>query len=103
MGFESYVEEVEKVGTEHKQLLKVEKERKTTRFDHQGMSEEELIRQQQELFRVARERMQLGMGLSSAQSYSTVPSSSTTATTTAATTAAVVETRVETTDNGVSQ
>jgi len=55
LGFEEFVEEVEKVGNEHRQQIK-ERERKHTKLSHSGLSEEELLRQQQELFKQSRLR-----------------------------------------------
>ncbi|RUS27658.1 histone-fold-containing protein, partial [Jimgerdemannia flammicorona] len=52
LGFESYLEEVEEVFKEHK------KTQKSTRLENSGMSEEELLRQQELLFEQSRIKFQ---------------------------------------------
>ncbi|KZW04334.1 histone-fold-containing protein [Exidia glandulosa HHB12029] len=55
LGFEDYVSEVQEVLKDHKQQQK-EREKKTTKFEQSGLTEEELARQQEELFAASRAR-----------------------------------------------
>ncbi|KAH3676192.1 hypothetical protein WICMUC_002214 [Wickerhamomyces mucosus] len=57
LGFNDYIEPIEKVLAEHKELQKG-RERKSNKFQNSGFSEEELLRQQEELFRQSRSRLQ---------------------------------------------
>ncbi|KAB5593399.1 Histone-like transcription factor and archaeal histone protein [Ceratobasidium theobromae] len=57
LGFESYVEEVEGVLKDHKQAQK-DREKKTSKFEASGKSEEELLHEQQRLFEASRARFQ---------------------------------------------
>ena len=52
LGYGEYVEEVKKVATDHKNQ-QVQREKKTSKIEQSGFTEEELIRQQEELFRSA--------------------------------------------------
>jgi len=56
LGFESYIDEVEEVLKDHKQQVK-DREKKTSKFEQSGLTEEELARKQQELFDQARDRV----------------------------------------------
>ncbi|KAG0746158.1 hypothetical protein G6F16_005897 [Rhizopus arrhizus] len=53
LGFEEYVEEVEDVFKEHKKQQK-DRDKKSTRLENTGISEEELLRQQELLFAQSR-------------------------------------------------
>ncbi|EIE75658.1 hypothetical protein G6F57_000497 [Rhizopus arrhizus] len=53
LGFEEYVEEVEEVYKDHKKQQK-DRDRKSTRLENTGISEEELLRQQELLFAQSR-------------------------------------------------
>lgn len=57
LGFQNYLEIVNKILDEHKELLKG-KEKKNNKFQNSGMTEEELLRKQEELFRKSRDRLQ---------------------------------------------
>lgn len=57
LGFESYVEEVEGVLKDHKQAQK-DREKKTSKFEASGKSEEELLREQEKLFAASRARFE---------------------------------------------
>ncbi|QRV91256.1 Histone-like transcription factor (CBF/NF-Y) and archaeal histone [Ceratobasidium sp. AG-Ba] len=59
LGFESYVEEVESVLKDHKQAQK-DREKKTSKFEASGKSEEELWSEQEKLFAASRARFQAG-------------------------------------------
>ncbi|CAG8558396.1 3907_t:CDS:2, partial [Ambispora leptoticha] len=49
LGFESYLNEVQEVFKEHKKLQK-DRDKKSSRLENSGMTEEELLRQQELLF-----------------------------------------------------
>lgn len=53
LGFEDYVEEVDDVFQEHKKQQK-DRDKKSTRLENSGISEEELLRQQEALFAQSR-------------------------------------------------
>ncbi|KAG8862617.1 negative cofactor 2 transcription regulator complex subunit ncb2 [Tulasnella sp. 330] len=55
LGFEDYVEEVQDVLKEHKQQLK-DREKKVSKFEASGLTEAELLAQQESLFNAARLR-----------------------------------------------
>ncbi|RKP08116.1 histone-fold-containing protein [Thamnocephalis sphaerospora] len=57
LGFESYLSEVQEACEEHRQHQKV-RERKHSKITNSGMTEEELLRMQQELFSKARQRLE---------------------------------------------
>ncbi|KAH3670467.1 hypothetical protein OGAPHI_000982 [Ogataea philodendri] len=57
LGFVDYLPVLEKCLSEFKETNKV-KERKNSKFQNSGLSEEELLRQQEELFRASRNRLQ---------------------------------------------
>jgi len=59
LGFESYVEEVEGILKDHKQAQK-DREKKTSKFEASGKSEEELLNEQEKLFAASRARFQAG-------------------------------------------
>lgn len=56
LGFHNYLEVIHKVLEEHKELLKG-KEKKNNKFQNSGLTEEELLRQQEELFKKSRDRL----------------------------------------------
>ncbi|CAO3623757.1 unnamed protein product [Cunninghamella blakesleeana] len=57
LGFEDYVEEVDEVFKEHKRQQKVkDRDKKSSRLENTGISEEELLRQQELLFAQSRQR-----------------------------------------------
>lgn len=56
LGFPDYVEPVQKVISDHKDSLK-QRDRKVGKLEQSGRSEEELLREQEELFRSSRQRM----------------------------------------------
>ncbi|OZJ03312.1 hypothetical protein BZG36_02262 [Bifiguratus adelaidae] len=58
LGFESYVEEVQEVLNDHKEQQKQDRDRKSTRLENSGMSEEELLKAQQMLFEQSRLKYQ---------------------------------------------
>ncbi|KAI7863206.1 histone-fold-containing protein [Spinellus fusiger] len=53
LGFEDYIEEVDEVFKEHKKQQK-DRDKKSTRLENTGISEEELLRQQELLFAQSR-------------------------------------------------
>ncbi|KAI5799698.1 histone-fold-containing protein [Pyronema domesticum] len=53
LGFEEYVEQIVEVAMEHKEHQK-SREKKQTKLEQSGLSQEELLRQQEELFNGAR-------------------------------------------------
>jgi len=55
LGFESYISEVEEVLKDHKQQQK-DREKKTSKFEQSGMTEEELAAAQEALFAQSRAR-----------------------------------------------
>ena len=57
LGFSSYIADLEDTNKEHKDCLK-NKEKKVSKLESSGIPEEELIRQQEELFNNARKRFQ---------------------------------------------
>ncbi|KAL1956668.1 hypothetical protein VTO42DRAFT_6918 [Malbranchea cinnamomea] len=59
LGFGDYVPDVLAVAEEHKEQLK-NREKRTSKFDQSGMSQEELLKLQQELFRSAGEKYNAG-------------------------------------------
>ncbi|MCJ1267155.1 hypothetical protein MMC22_007040 [Lobaria immixta] len=59
LGFPEYVEEVVSVAEEHKEQLKT-REKKTSKMDQSGLTQEELLQQQQELFRTANDKYNQG-------------------------------------------
>lgn len=65
LGFHNYLDIINKVLDEHKELLKG-KEKKNNKFLNSGLTEEELLKQQEELFKKSRDRLQ-GSGSPGAQ------------------------------------
>ncbi|KAI9792377.1 MAG: hypothetical protein M1835_007882 [Candelina submexicana] len=59
LGFGDYVQEVMHVATDHKEQLKT-REKKQSKMEQSGLSEEELLRQQQELFQSANAKYNQG-------------------------------------------
>ncbi|EFE35107.1 uncharacterized protein ARB_06063 [Trichophyton benhamiae CBS 112371] len=59
LGFGDYVPDVLAIAEEHKEQLKT-REKRTNKIDQSGMSHEELLRLQQELFRSAGEKYNSG-------------------------------------------
>ncbi|TFK56065.1 histone-fold-containing protein [Heliocybe sulcata] len=59
LGFESMLAEVEDVLKDHKQLQK-DREKKVSKFEQSGLTEEELLAKQQELFAASRARFEQG-------------------------------------------
>ncbi|KIY49575.1 histone-fold-containing protein [Fistulina hepatica ATCC 64428] len=57
LGFDSFTAEVEDVLSDHKKQLK-DRERKSSKFDTSGMTEEELLAKQEELFAASRAKFQ---------------------------------------------
>lgn len=57
LGFHNYLESLTKILEEQKELLKG-KEKKNNKFQNSGFTEEELFRQQEELFKKSRDRLQ---------------------------------------------
>lgn len=57
LGFHNYLDIINKVLDEHKELLKG-KEKKNNKFQKLGLSEAELLQQQEELFKKSRDRLQ---------------------------------------------
>ncbi|KAK9447471.1 histone-fold-containing protein [Limtongia smithiae] len=57
LGFTDYIEPVKQVIQEHKESQKHGRERKVGKFESSGMTEEELLRKQEELFGLAREKL----------------------------------------------
>jgi len=54
LGFNEYIEDVQETAHEHKETQKVTREKKQTKFEASGLTQEELLRQQEELFGSAR-------------------------------------------------
>jgi len=61
LGFEKYLPEVQEVYNDHKQQLK-DREKKVSKFEQTGLTEEELLAQQEQLFAASRARFQAGGG-----------------------------------------
>ncbi|KZF21250.1 putative CBF/NF-Y family transcription factor [Xylona heveae TC161] len=59
LGFQDYVQDVLEVANEHKEQQKT-REKKQSKMEQSGLSEEELLRQQQELFRSATDKYNAG-------------------------------------------
>ncbi|GBE79245.1 histone-fold-containing protein [Sparassis latifolia] len=57
LGFESFTEEVQDVLKDHKQQQK-DREKKVSKFELSGLTEEELLRRQEELFAASRAKFQ---------------------------------------------
>jgi down-regulator of transcription 1 len=57
LGYGEYVDEVKKVAADHK-VQQVNREKKQSKIEQSGLTEEELIRQQQELFKSAEMKFQ---------------------------------------------
>ena len=57
LGFEAYIEEVEAEYREHQASSRSKDRVKSSKLEASGLSEEELLRQQEELFEKARQRM----------------------------------------------
>ncbi|KAJ3555140.1 hypothetical protein NM688_g2739 [Phlebia brevispora] len=57
LGFNTFTDEVEDVLKDHKQQQK-DREKKVSKFEQSGFTEEELLRQQQELFAASRAKFQ---------------------------------------------
>lgn len=61
LDFHNYLDIINRVLSEHKELLKG-KEKKNNKFQNLGLSEEELLRQQEELFKKSRDRLNSNQG-----------------------------------------
>ncbi|KAK9472167.1 histone-fold-containing protein [Dipodascopsis tothii] len=57
LGFSEYIEQIRDVIQEHKEFQKQGRERKFGKFEASGMTEEELLRKQEELFGLARSKL----------------------------------------------
>ena len=57
LDFKIYLDIINKILDEHKELLKG-KEKRNNKFQNSGLTEEELLRQQEELFKKSRARLQ---------------------------------------------
>lgn len=57
LGFNDYIAPIEQALVEHRESVKG-RERKNNKFQNSGFTEEELLRQQEELFRQSRSRLQ---------------------------------------------
>ncbi|KXS20137.1 histone-fold-containing protein [Gonapodya prolifera JEL478] len=68
LGFEDYAPEVEAVQKEHEKEIKQQRERKVNRLQDSGLSEEALLKQQEELFAQAKAKMEQQLGGSQSQS-----------------------------------
>ncbi|CAG8607857.1 2819_t:CDS:10 [Paraglomus brasilianum] len=73
LGFESYLDEVQDVYKEHKKMQK-DRERKSSRLENSGMTEEELLRQQELLFEQSRQKYQSKFEMSFISSVSAMKS-----------------------------
>ncbi|BGP16579.1 negative cofactor 2 transcription regulator complex subunit ncb2 [Rhodosporidiobolus nylandii] len=62
LGFEDFVEGVQDVLKDHKELAKGEKAKKAKKAKGNGMSQEELLKAQEELFAASRARFEAGAG-----------------------------------------
>jgi hypothetical protein len=60
LGFDDYVQEMQDLLKEHQQSVKQDREKKNSKKDV-GMTEEELIQYQEEMFKKARERLNSGI------------------------------------------
>ncbi|KAI8060511.1 histone-fold-containing protein [Gongronella butleri] len=58
LGFEDYVTDVDDVYKEHKKQQKQDRDKKSTRLENTGISEEELLRQQELLFAASRQKFE---------------------------------------------
>jgi histone H3/H4 len=61
LGFEEYVVDMQELLQEHQKIVKQDREKKISRKDNSGMTEEEMIKAQEEMFKKARERLQSGV------------------------------------------
>ncbi|MCJ1463171.1 hypothetical protein MMC07_001776 [Pseudocyphellaria aurata] len=59
LGFPEYVEEVVNVAEDHREQLKT-REKKTSKMDQSGLTQEELLQAQQDLFRTATDKYNQG-------------------------------------------
>ncbi|ANZ76646.1 NC2 transcription regulator complex subunit [Komagataella phaffii CBS 7435] len=57
LGFLEYLNPIRKLLEEHKELTK-SKDKRNNKFQNSGLTEEELLKQQEELFRASRNRLQ---------------------------------------------
>ncbi|ORY89297.1 histone-fold-containing protein [Leucosporidium creatinivorum] len=60
LGFEDYVEEVESILSEHKELAKGERQKKATKKTGSGLSPEELLKIQEEMFAASKAKLEAG-------------------------------------------
>ncbi len=58
LGFESFITNVEGALNEHKESVKGTKEKRNSKLENSGLTQEELEKQQEELFAKARARME---------------------------------------------
>lgn len=61
LGFQGYIDEIHQVISDHKKQQRT-REKKQSKLETSGMSQEELLRQQEELLSKARERYQNSLG-----------------------------------------
>ena len=61
LGFTEYIDQIKEVADEHKESLKT-REKKMTKMEQSGLTEEELLRQQELLFGSARAKYDQGQG-----------------------------------------
>ncbi|QSL66360.1 hypothetical protein MERGE_000738 [Pneumocystis wakefieldiae] len=61
LGFQSYIDEIQQIVLDHKKLQKT-REKKQSKLETSGMSQEELLRQQEELLNKAREKYRSSFG-----------------------------------------
>lgn len=61
LGFQGYIDEIHQVISDHKKQQRT-REKKQSKLETSGMSQEELLRQQEELLNKAREKYQNSLG-----------------------------------------
>ncbi|KAJ3339993.1 erg10, acetyl-CoA C-acetyltransferase [Gonapodya sp. JEL0774] len=67
LGFEEYVSEVEAVQKEHEKDIKQQRERRSNKLKESDVSEEALLQQQEQLFALAKARMEQQLGPSQSE------------------------------------
>ncbi|KTW27053.1 hypothetical protein T552_02545 [Pneumocystis carinii B80] len=61
LGFQNYIDEIQQIVSDHKKQQKT-REKKQSKLETSGMSQEELLRQQEELLNRAREKYRSSFG-----------------------------------------
>lgn len=56
LGYDDYIESIQSLLSKHKENIKV-REKKNSKFQNSGLTEEELLKKQEELFRLSRNKL----------------------------------------------